>query len=173
LQPWIVLDLETTGLDQISDQIIECAAFAVDPSTLEVVDAFHQLVKPVGFGKMPDPFVLRMHAVNGLWADLASPMSNVCEVGELDERLSAWLAQFGSRLSLAGNSVHFDLGFLRNQTPKSAKCLSHRVIDVTSMHLAAQAWGKPTPSNTSSETHRAKDDALWSLETLRHYRKAG
>ena len=171
---WIVLDLETEGLDPNKCNILEVAAIAVDPVTLEADPnhVFEMLVQNSINGQI-DPYVLNMHAENGLWRDLAAiPKHYDNSPRFVDTALSGWLRAFkkeGQTLHLAGNSVHFDFSFLRVHLPQSARLFSHRIVDVSSLREAGRAWGVPAPEGPTA--HRAMADARSSLDQLRYYRQ--
>jgi oligoribonuclease (3'-5' exoribonuclease) len=68
-------------------------------------------------------------------------------------------------LHLAGLSVHFDLGFLRNAPRNgSAFPFSHRVLDITSLKLL---WPSVYRRHSQeAKSHRAKEDTMEAYETL-------
>lgn len=180
------LDVETTGLNPHSrDTIIELAcALAEDgpDGDFEIVDAFEAVVAgevdggnrrftPAGGnwgGKAidVDAFVWNMHSQNGLWEETQGP--NAITTEDLDDRLAAWLKERGATkgVSLAGNSVHFDLGFIRCDLPGVAKMLSHRVFDVTTLLSAVSLWAT-RPVERMPPAHRAFEDVCMSVELAR------
>ena len=75
------------------------------------------------------------------------------------------VADRDDRPTLAGRSVHFDLGFLRVHMPRVAARLSHRVLDVSAVELFCRSQGMSKLPKALG--HRAKDDVLESMEHLR------
>lgn len=82
--------------------------------------------------------------------------------------------------TLAGNSVHVDLAFLRAHMPRLAACCSHRVVDVSGIAELAARWfpaafhSRPRVQVASSGegggAHTAAADVRASLAELKHYR---
>ena len=86
-------------------------------------------------------------------------------VNDLDQALAKraqYLLPPKTKWTLLGNSVHFDLRFLRRHLPEFSKHLSHRVIDCSAIRLFCEALGRPY--NKSEPAHRAKDDVEESIK---------
>lgn len=167
---WLVLDLETTGLDPKNDKILELAAIIVDPGTLEERGSFESVTRQenLDLSSMHEA-VQKMHTNNGLF--------DACEFGgltinELDEAVVNFVAGAEPRsVVLIGNSIHFDRSFLVQHMPFLARRLSHRMIDVSSFHTVMAKWNAKLCARRSTTAHRAMSDCRESLEALRAYRE--
>lgn len=152
----IWLDLETTGLDPETEVILEVAAFEAE------------LTKPFDARKIYDtvlefpatkatsltPFILKMHT-DLLEACAVSLVSVKSAELDLMHRLPE------REYTLAGSSVHFDHGFIRQHMPNLNKRFSYRHYDVSAVKLFAQSLGmKPFPK---AGAHRAAADCLESI----------
>jgi DNA polymerase-3 subunit epsilon len=75
--PFSVIDLETTGLDPTSDEIISFGAVTVEGGTVRLGDARYELIRPT---RMPDADTIRIHGLRD--ADLvdAPPLSERLDV---------------------------------------------------------------------------------------------
>ena len=168
-------DTETTGLDPTSDRLLEVAwtltEFDYPYRQFGALEAFvlrHHWEPPIRMWL--DPVVLEMHERNGLLAEIeGGAMAHVTPnaLVETVERLSfGWpVAERDERVVLAGNSVHFDLGFVRKHLPNLAARLSHRVFDVSAMSMFCRSMGMPRlPKN---DAHRAAADVQGSLSQAR------
>lgn len=195
-------DVETTGLDPELSLLLEIAVILADDGpggTCAPIDCFHAVVavdhhayggsdggsdfraryRGLNTGHRDedrwvdvDPYVVNMHVKNGLWEACAGPEAqDLCLV---DRSLAKWLGERGAERGsvLAGNSVHFDLGFCRRHLPITANLLSHRVGDVTAMRLGFEAASGLRIQTTMPEDHRAVDDIVASLETFAEIRAA-
>ncbi len=182
---FIWLDLETTGLDPDREIVLEfgviLAADDRDGDMLPVQE-FQSVITPYAYGKertvperSPDRILAEMHSKvrtmhtkNGLLAELERP-ELCCSISEADDFLFA-LAGEGLP-SLAGNSVHFDLSFIRKHMPRFASRLNHRVFDVSTLIRAEKTYGDSVEQiTTRADAHRALDDARASLATARAFR---
>jgi oligoribonuclease (3'-5' exoribonuclease) len=168
------LDLETSGLDEQHDQILEVAAVFgsfVDGAFVEKGRV--QRVLPITSTiENWHEKVLEMHSKNGLLAEAmkvrkaclekvyGDPLRDVVE--SLDRHLAGFRCDVGQKWTLLGNSVHFDLRFVRRVFPAFAKKLSHRVIDVSSIRLFCESLGRPYVKGEVA--HRAMADVEASLK---------
>lgn len=176
----IGLDLETSGLNEQKDQVLEVAAiFGSFKDGCFVESSRLQRVLPLQ-SNIEDwhEKVLEMHTKNGLLAECVALRKNLrgCSGGfdgwraDVDKELArrAAVRPKDRTWTLLGNSVHFDLRFVRRLFPELAKHLSHRVMDVSSIRLFCEMLGKPYVKG--DEAHRAMPDVEASLRLLQEYR---
>jgi oligoribonuclease len=106
-----------------------------------------------------------MHQKNGLIADIVNPNIEKWELKELETELIKRVNfLFGSHsigIQLAGNSVHFDLAFIKHHMPTFAKRLSYRILDMTTFRTIYTSL-YPEDSEQPNPKHRARDDVLYS-----------
>lgn len=170
---WI--DLETTGLVPGRDAILEFAVILAaddregDMSAVEEYSGVLRFTRQARETVLPDQFVTDMHSRNGLWAECEASETTLSDVEDF------FLETFGQNgsargLVLAGNSVHFDQAFVRHHMPRFAACLSHRVLDVSTLTAAVRAWREGFEP-TRAEGHRALSDIRASLDTARRIRE--
>src|SRR6188474_130726 len=107
---WI--DLETTGLNPRTDRILEVCAYIAEFNRPLCADyLINVAIRDDGEGL--NDFVREMHSHNGLLAACSLAGLPLAEVeAALIERLAAD-TEPDDKIMVAGNSVHFDLGFLR------------------------------------------------------------
>lgn len=175
---WLWFDLETTGLDPHKGKILEWAAVLADDGRdgdFSEVQAFHSPIfyADVDAEVLPfcDDFVRKMHTDNGLLDEIRRQLTS-SPIDEVDEFLAQLAGGPKSNVMLAGNSVHFDLGWVRVHMPKFAACLSHRVGDVTTMISIDKLWGRGVLGERVLPAHRALDDVRQSLRTAKQVRDA-
>lgn len=157
------LDLETTGLDPAKCVVLEVAygvSTLEDPFTL-VEGSEYVLHHMRREGDDVDPFVVDMHTKNGLWADCQRSTLTLRDVEERLLEVVPEIADWEEKVTLAGNCVGFDHGFLKRYAPKLAGRFHYRYYDVSSVKLFARSMGMP--KLPSGETHRAADDVRESV----------
>lgn len=169
---FVVLDIETTGLDTKVDAILEIGAIAVD-SKLRVLDEFHfiRAMPRHRFEYLAVQFVQEMHNKNGLADECnALYLANTgaeC-LNRMEGALAHWLLDLcpAGNVTLCGFSVHFDHRFVTATLPDAGKLLSHRICDLTSVATFAEMCGHPRikPDNMP---HRALGDCRLELQCAR------
>jgi oligoribonuclease len=166
----IWLDLETTGLDPVTDKILEVGCVVTDPHLFEV-DRFHAVVKERLWLETIDPVVVEMHGKSGLLADVCRPTALDREF--IESRLVSFLTGqgLGKDCYLAGSSVHFDRSFLARHMPEVLKRVSHRMLDVTTLFLLAKAWIPDLQIEKETPVHRVIPDIEGSIRELRRYQR--
>lgn len=177
---WI--DIETTGLSPVNDRILEVAVAATDED-LNFLDGEAWLVEPGDLFDRLDTLsaaVLDMHDRNGLFSDLLDPAQEKLTLADLETALDTFgrahkcfqvVGENGPwRSPLCGSSVHFDRSFLRVHTPSFERAVGFRNIDVSTIEMLCDSWFTNGKAPKPDSNHRATDDVLRSIETLKWHR---
>jgi oligoribonuclease (3'-5' exoribonuclease) len=204
LEHVIPFDLETSGLDEQEDQILEVhmrmGAIRSGGYTDYGGPEGLTIVLPISSDvRLWHPAVVEMHTKNGLIVEAhkvlagltehirhdcadapleASAMTEIaCDeaLDDADDALCAYLATHWvvgkdtkpPKWTLLGNSVHFDLRFVRRLFPNFAAQLSHRVIDVSAIRMFTEALGLPYQKDEPA--HRAAADVAYSIKSFERY----
>jgi len=170
---WI--DTETTGLDPRKDSLLEIAVVITDDELNEVA-TFDSLIKaPRRKFRRLDEFVTDLHTKSGLLADLKGATKDARAVeADIITFLDSVEAP-AKGLLLAGNSIHFDRGFLNEQMPNLMKRFGHQNLDVTSIAHCVRRWHTPVYQSLKEQSgevvHRALNDIRSSIRQLKWYRE--
>lgn len=160
-------DLETTGLNTQTDEIIEIAVIVTN-NQLDEIDRYEAVVAPTPgayIRMMNDPFLVDMHTKNGLLAALADTASTVL-VADAERAVMGMLTRHGIPLdevilSVCGSGVsNHDIPILRNQMPTFMGAASYfSATDVGVLRRSFGMWnGYELVHANDSKTHRALDD---------------
>ena len=154
---YIFLDIETTGLNPESDEIIEIGAIAVRQG--EVIDRFHTLLSPGR--KLP----LQIVTLTGLTDDMLRDAPALAgEAGKL------W--EFIGDNPVFGHNISFDINFLQQKTGHLLLNPSFDTLDLVQAVLpGAESYRLETVRQIlgvgSTVSHRALDDAEAAWETFK------
>jgi oligoribonuclease len=166
----LVLDVETTGLDPASGQLLEVGAVLVTEDLQEIA-RFHAIVRQrVDWSEVAD-VVVAMHERNGLRALIDAGEGLPCR--DVEAQLIRWLevhAPTPTLVCLAGNSVHFDRGWLAQDMRRVYERLHYRQTDIGGLARELKACGVPVPG-APRMPHRGLDDALIELADWRVLRE--
>lgn len=189
------MDLETTGLSPETCRILEVACILTDDNLREMwrCCVVTSEARRTDFTKV-HPAAIQMHCDNGLWSEsltikerepppLGTPPFEEVRPMTIDhDGVNRWLSANIQRrlpeghapgsLLLAGTTVHFDRGFVRQLFPSVEKMLSHRHLDVRAItELVARTWPALRKGEPASSTrHRAMPDIEHSLALAQYYR---
>ena len=151
-QPFVVLDIETTGLDSIHNEIIEIGAVKIVKG--EIVSTYHSFVQPVS------PVPANITELTGITQNMVNDAPSINKV--LPEFLT-----FCGNAGLAAHNASFDLAFIREKAKPLGLTLNQPIIDTLALarellpdlkrfklNLVAEHLGIPLKNH-----HRATDDA--------------
>lgn len=168
---WI--DLETTGLNKKTDQILEVACIFTDYK-LQHLSSFHSYMQWDNEMDKVDQFVKDMHTVTGLWDKLEQAPSAPTHI--VDSAIYDWLHNLCDiyniqMLFMAGSSVgQFDMSFFERDFPLARKLLHYRVFDVTSLKILAEMCGHIMDEEKKFQPeHVAMNDVQNSLAYARQF----
>jgi oligoribonuclease len=171
------LDLETTGVDEDKDSIIEigCVLTSGLPG-LVVLGEYVEHVRPTdqALGRLlRNDIVATMHTENGLLNEITDLTRTFKHPGEVQLDVIRWIDNIVDTRSvvLAGSGVaHFDRRFLKAHMPKLDRRLRHWSIDVGVIRrFFAETTGSTLGPDPSVKTHRALDDAYLHLREAREF----
>jgi len=169
---WI--DCEMTGLDYVSDALIEIAAVVTDYDLKVLGDGVDLVIKPPAEAvAQMDDFVRSMHEKSGLLDELDNGIS----LEDAEQQVLAYVREHctdGSRPPLAGNTVGTDRAFISRDMKDLDGFLHYRIVDVSSIKELARRWYPRAYFSAPAKrgNHRALADILESIEELRYYRAA-
>jgi oligoribonuclease len=169
---WI--DCEMTGLDLVSDALIEVAALVTDTELNVLGDGVDVVIRPPqeALDQMLD-VVRTMHTTSGLLDELAAGTT----MAEAEEMVLAYVREYvpiARKAPLAGNTVFVDRGFLARDMPTLEAHMHYRIVDVSSIKELVRRWYPRVYFNSpvKSGGHRALSDIQESIEELKFYRQA-
>lgn len=160
------LDLETTGLDPKNCVILEAAAVVTDLGLNRLGGASFPVKQSANLLTLESmgEWCFTQHGKSGLINDCLHAEYSLHMVE------SALLTlPLGHKPYLAGNSIHFDRSFLAEHMPRLLSALHHRQIDVSTLNVLAESWGRSELKLPKAEAHRAKQDIEESIKQASKY----
>jgi oligoribonuclease len=169
---WI--DCEMTGLDLVSDKLIEIAALVTDADLNILGDGIDVVIHAddAALSSMID-VVTEMHTRSGLIDEVKA---SVVDVATAEAMVLDYIGEHVKQpktAPLAGNSIATDRSFLARDMPKLDSFLHYRMIDVSSIKELCRRWypriyfGQPA----KGLAHRALADIHESIRELQFYRR--
>lgn len=170
---WAWVDIETTGLNDLEDVVLEVAVVITDPE-LNILDKVETLVTYADLNlDLLSDFVKKMHTDNGLISELKS-MYSPLHVAErkLIDFFSKYFHHGSEELpAMCGSGVHFDRRFLNQAMPSLASRFHYRNIDVSTVRRLIRDWLPDVTPYVQPLKHRAMPDVLDSIAELKYYRR--
>ncbi|AKS26367.1 putative oligoribonuclease [Diachasmimorpha longicaudata entomopoxvirus] len=167
------LDLEMTGLDPETDNILEIGCFITNDALEITSPIFHMIIhNSDDILKSMDKWCKKTHTKNGLITEVMNSKTSL-EVAE--KKLIQFFKAHASSdkaIILAGNSIYIDKGFLCEHMPRLYPMLHYRVIDVSSF---AEIFKRVNPQKYAQRPkkrciHRAVNDIKDSLAEMQYYK---
>lgn len=172
LTNFIWIDLEMTGLNTMTDHIIEIATIVTDEQLNEVAEgpvlAVHQ---PQSVLDGMDEWNTRQHTASGLVARVLESTITLADAERMTlEFLRQHVAEGVS--PMCGNSICQDRRFLARQMPTLEAYFHYRNLDVSTLKILAQRWAPEVAAGFNKESsHRALSDIRDSIAELAWYRR--
>jgi len=168
--PLIWIDMEMSGLDPETCQVLEIATIVTDAQLQILAEGPDVVVhQPDEVLDAMDEWNTTHHGQSGLTdAVKASEIS----LAEAEAQTLAFLRAHceAGRSPLCGNSIGQDRRFIVKYMPELSEFLHYRSVDVSTIKELARRWYPAVGAPPKSESHRALDDIRESIEELRFYR---
>jgi oligoribonuclease len=167
----IWIDLEMTGLDPYTDEIIEIATIVTDVKLNTIEDgpvlAIHQSDKILA--KM-DEWNTQHHGQSGLTKRVRESKITIAEAEKMTiEFLQKYVPPATS--PMCGNSICQDRRFLYHYMPKLEQYFHYRHLDVSTLKELAIRWYPNLAEFQKNSKHLAIYDIYDSIAELKYYRK--
>ena len=168
----IWIDLEMTGLEPQTDQIIEIATIVTD-SQLNILAQGPELAihQPQSVLDAMDEWNTRQHGQSGLTMRVQESSFTLASAEwETLEFLKLWVPAGAS--PMCGNSICQDRRFLARLMPELENYFHYRNLDVSSLKELASRWSPELLEGFSKQgSHLALDDVKESIAELFYYRE--
>jgi DNA polymerase-3 subunit epsilon len=128
-----VIDLETTGLDPATDEIISFATLTVSGGKVRLDDARYELVRP---RRMPDADTIRIHGLRESDLVGAPPLSEL--IGDVIEAITG--------RGIVAHVADVERGFLDAALRTQGLELGNPVVDTASLHRELRRLGRGAPN---------------------------
>ncbi len=171
-QHLIWIDLEMTGLDPDTDQIIEIATLITD-SELNELAVGPEFAIQTALAKLEamDDWNRSHHGASGLWQRaLESTVTLAAAEAATISFLRNWVAPGVS--PICGNSIGQDRRFLARGMPELERYFHYRNLDVSTLKELAKRWAPAVAAGLVKQgAHLALSDIRESVAELRYYRQ--
>ncbi|GLH12840.1 Probable oligoribonuclease [Gryllus bimaculatus] len=169
----IWIDMEMTGLDPVSDHILEVACIITE-GNLQIVAEHTPLVihQSDEILASMNEWCVKHHGQSGLTEACRKSHTSLQQA---EDQLLTFLRVHtpSGKCPLAGNSVYMDRLFLSRYMPRLDRHIHYRIVDVSTIKELCRRWAPHAFRNAPKKKlqHRALFDIKESIEELKYYRK--
>lgn len=172
---YVFCDLETTGLDETIDVVLE-AAFVATDANLKPYDEISLVIgqEDPDWHFLMNSYVSEMHKRSGLIEEVYQSSVGLLRA---ERTIETWFDHIGlpaGEIPLAGSTIDFDRKFLRANLPSVEERFHCRSLNVSSLKICVNDWAPIDarwPSTPDDEkAHRALPDVHASIAELKHYK---
>lgn len=162
------LDLETTGLDPLREEILEVGCVLTD-ELLEELAYCRYVIKhpPDVLDQISTEYVAEMHKKSGLIEECRREKLVLYMVEVLLIEFIQQATEPGEKVMLAGNSIHFDRAFLKHHMKSFDKMFDYRMLDVSAIKTMMETHFET--DFKKEKVHRAMADIEESIKEYKHY----
>ena len=166
------LDMEMTGLNPLSDRIIELAIVITDKNLNTIAEA------PVWVVHQSDEVLNGMDAWNqkthGNSGLIEKVRASTLTEAQVEQAALDFLKRYigPSKSPMCGNSIGQDRRFMANYMPTLEKYFHYRNLDVSTLKELARRWYPRVYDGYKKQTrHTALADVYESIDELKYYRE--
>ena len=166
------LDMEMTGLNPLSDRIIELAIVITDKNLNTIAEA------PVWVVHQSDEVLNGMDAWNqkthGNSGLIDKVRASTLTEAQVEQAALDFLKRYigPSKSPMCGNSIGQDRRFMANYMPTLEKYFHYRNLDVSTLKELARRWYPRVYDGYKKQTrHTALADVYESIDELKYYRE--
>jgi oligoribonuclease len=169
----IWIDLEMTGLDTDTDQIIEIATIVTDAHLNELAAGPELAIyQPQEIMDEMDEWNSRQHGESGLTERV---IDSKLSMQDAEKQTIVFLEEYVNvdASPMCGNSICQDRRFLARQMPVLEAFFHYRNLDVSTLKILANSWAPEIAKGFNKESsHRALADIRDSIAELTYYRES-
>lgn len=176
-KPYICwFDCETTGLDPSRNYMLEFTfGFSNWETPFDVNTWNSHVISTPALETMWDDGLTGMehglydaHVSSGLVKAVTMSRTSILQaqmamMTKLDE------LPLDRKVMLAGNSIHFDRGFIKQWMPLVDRRLWHRMLDISAVSTFMQLLGHPKAPRPEKPAHRSEADIKQAVDQARFY----
>jgi oligoribonuclease len=168
----IWIDLEMTGLDPLTDSIIEIGTVVTD-SALNVIAEGPEfaIAHPLSRLQAMDDWNRTQHTKSGLWQRV---LDSQVDLAQAEQATLDFLAVHvaAGKSPICGNSICQDRRFLVRLMPRLECYFHYRNLDVSTVKELCRRWAPDLAAGFLKESkHTALSDVRDSIDELRYYRR--